>query len=225
MRIILMIICLVAFKKTDAQIQTDTIGRSDLATLFQNLSAANIPTGYLMDWGTDMTDKDDLNGLITDSNFVNNIDIIRMVYADIYSAKFAANAQSMFSPDSLNNLIDSTPVPSGGGANLVMVYGQYAITNPNSINNGWLIYNRGRLTETGTGSPYNTEQVWAAYPTEAFYQNTVTFRFLPSLFVTNTGANITALSIDFGNGYTLVAPNSTISNTYTDSSGYKIIKN
>ncbi len=224
MRIILMIICLVAFKKTDAQIQTDTIGRSDLATLFQNLSAANIPTGYLMDWGTDMTDKDDLNGLITDSNFVNNIDIILMVYADIYSAKFAANAQSMFSPDSLNNLIDSTPVPSGGGANLVMVYGQYAITNPNSINNGWLIYNRGRLTETGTGSPYNTEQVWAAYPTEAFYQNTVTFRFLPSLFVTNTGANITALSIDFGNGYTLVAPNSTISNTYTDSSGYKIIK-
>ncbi len=114
MKKILMIICIVTSINVQAQIQTDTIGRGNLATLFQNLCAANIPTGYLMEWGTDMTDKDDLNGLITDSNFVNNIDIIRMVYADIYSAKFAANAQSMFSPDSLNNLIDSTPVLSEG---------------------------------------------------------------------------------------------------------------
>lgn len=50
--------------------QGDTTGRSELAYLFQPLNANNIPTGYLMEWGTDMTDKDDLNGQITDSNFV-----------------------------------------------------------------------------------------------------------------------------------------------------------
>lgn len=67
--------------------QGDTTGRSDLAYLFQPLNANNIPTGYLMEWGTDMTDKDDLNGLITDSNFVNSMDLVRMVYADVYSAR------------------------------------------------------------------------------------------------------------------------------------------
>ncbi|MCY7291221.1 MAG: hypothetical protein LH615_03470 [Ferruginibacter sp.] len=61
MKITLMIICLAAFISSNAQIQTDTIGRGDLATLFQTLNASNIPTGYLMEWGTDMTDKDDLN--------------------------------------------------------------------------------------------------------------------------------------------------------------------
>ena len=61
MKTFLMIICLTTCLSTQAQIQTDTTGRSDLAALFQNLHAANIPTGYLMEWGTDMTDKDDLN--------------------------------------------------------------------------------------------------------------------------------------------------------------------
>jgi len=61
MRKLLMLMCLAICLTTKAQIQTDTTGRSDLAALFQNLHAANIPTGYLMEWGTDMTDKDDLN--------------------------------------------------------------------------------------------------------------------------------------------------------------------
>ena len=52
--------------------QIDTTGRADLALLFQNLAPANIPTGYLIEWGTDMTDKDDLNGVITDSNCLIN---------------------------------------------------------------------------------------------------------------------------------------------------------
>ena len=63
-----MIFCILLCLQTKAQI--DTTGRSDLASLFQNLNAANIPTGYLMEWGTDMADKDDLNGVITDSNFI-----------------------------------------------------------------------------------------------------------------------------------------------------------
>lgn len=205
-----------------AQIQTDTTGRSELAYLFQDLNASNIPTGYLMEWGTDMTDKDDLNGVITDSNFVNSLDLVRMVAADVYTAKFAASAASMVSPDQLNSLIAAAPAVAGG--NLVMVYGNYAITNPNSINNGWLNYNHGKLTETGSGSIYNTQRVWAAYPTQAAYHNTVTLQYLPSLLFTNTSGSISSLFLDFGNGYTTIAANSTLSHTYTDSTGLKLIK-
>jgi hypothetical protein len=82
MKHFLSIMCLLLVLHSQAQ--TDTAGRSDLAFLFQNLNPANVPTGYLVEWGTDMTDKDDLNGLITDSNFVNSLDLVRMVYADMY---------------------------------------------------------------------------------------------------------------------------------------------
>ncbi len=67
---------LILFFCLNATAQTDTTGRSALAYLLQNLNPANIPTGYLIEWGTDMTDKDDLNGIITDSNFVNNLDLV-----------------------------------------------------------------------------------------------------------------------------------------------------
>lgn len=66
-----------------------------------------------MEWGTDMTDKDDLNGMITDSNFVNNLDLVRMVYADVYSARYNAASPTMISPDALNAAIDASL--AGGG--------------------------------------------------------------------------------------------------------------
>lgn len=141
-----------------ASAQIDTTGRSDLAYLFQNLTPANIPTGYLMEWGTDMTDKDDLNGIITDSNFINNLDLVRMVYGDVYSARYNSTSPTMVSPDALNTAIDNASASS-----LIMIYGQYAVTNPYSIQNGRLAYSYGRVTETGTGSIYNHQQVWAAY--------------------------------------------------------------
>lgn len=200
--------------------QIDTSGRGELANLFQYLNPSNIPTGYLMEWGTDMIDKDDLNGILTDSNFVNNLDLVRMVYADVYSARYNAVSPTMISPDALNNLIEAT----NGESNLVMIYGQYAITNPNSINNGWLTYNRNRLIETGTGSPYNLQQVWAAYPTKQVYSNTVTLSYNPLLYFNNNGVSISNLYLDFGNGYSLLQPNTSLSNTYADSTGIKIIK-
>ncbi len=94
--------------------QIDTTGRGEMAFLFQNLNPANIPTGYLMEWGTDMTDKDDLNGTITDSNFVNNLDIVRMVYEDVYSARYSESSPAMISPDALNAAIESNQMGGGG---------------------------------------------------------------------------------------------------------------
>jgi len=69
MRIFLLIFCITGYVSTQAQIQTDATGRKELAILFQNLNVANLPTGYLMEWGTNMTDKDDLNGITTISHF------------------------------------------------------------------------------------------------------------------------------------------------------------
>ncbi|MFC4263685.1 hypothetical protein ACFOWM_12390 [Ferruginibacter yonginensis] len=75
MKHFLIICCL--FTATQVKAQTDTTSRSELAFLFENLVPSSSLTGYLIEWGTNMTDKDDLNGLITDSNFVNNLDLVR----------------------------------------------------------------------------------------------------------------------------------------------------
>lgn len=216
-KIFIALLCLVLSLHINAQ--TDTTGRSDLAYLFQNLNPANIPTGYLMEWGTDMTDKDDLNGLITDSNFVNNLDLVRMVYADLFSAKYNVASPAMVSPDALNTAIQNASANS-----LVLLYGQYATTNPYSIQNGRLTYSSGKITETGIGSIYNQQQVWAAYPKQQVYTNTVSLLYNPALYYNNTGVTISSLSADFGSGYIVVSTNATISHTYTDSSGIKIIK-
>ncbi len=50
-----------------SQAQIDTT-RTDLANLFSALNTSMIPTGYLSDWGTDMADREDYNGVISDSN-------------------------------------------------------------------------------------------------------------------------------------------------------------
>jgi hypothetical protein len=171
--------------------QGDTTGRSDLAFLFQPLNANNIPTGYLMEWGTDMTDKDDLNGQITDSNFVNSMDLLRMVYADLYSAKYKTTAPTLPSVDALNAAI------AGANANsLVIAYGQYATFDPNALQAGKLNYTNGRIYETGTGSPYLQKQVFAAYPKQSVFTNTVTLRYNTALYYNNSGVAVSNVHID-----------------------------
>jgi hypothetical protein len=53
----------------------------DKVYLFGNLNGAEMPTGYLGPYGTDLLDKEDFNGLATDSNIINSMDIVRMSYA------------------------------------------------------------------------------------------------------------------------------------------------
>ncbi|MBS1763061.1 MAG: T9SS type A sorting domain-containing protein [Bacteroidetes bacterium] len=199
--------------------QGDTTGRSDLAFLFQPLNANNIPTGYLMEWGTDMTDKDDLNGQITDSNFVNNMDLLRMVYADLYSAKYKTTAPTLPSVDALNSAI------AGANANsLVIVYGQYATFDPNALQTGKLNYTNGRIYETGTGSPYLQKQVFAAYPKQSVFTNTVTLRYNTALYYNNSGVTVSNVQINWGAGFVNAPSNTDISYTYTDTTGPKIVK-
>ena len=199
--------------------QGDTTGRSDLAYLFQPLNANNIPTGYLMEWGTDMTDKDDLNGLITDSNFVNSMDLVRMVYADVYSAKYKTTAISLPTVDAFN-----TAIANASNSSFAIVYGQYASFNPTALQNGRVSYTNGKIYETGTGTPYLQNQVFAAYPKQAVFTNTVTLRYNTSLYYNNSGVTINSVQIDWGAGFVNAPANTNISYTYTDSTGPKVVK-
>ncbi len=103
-KIFLFITVLLCTYQSFCQIDTS---RQDLAQLFSQLNKALIPTGYLSAWGTDMADREDYNGLLTDSNTTNNMDMLRMLYADIYTARFSPTAATMPNIETLNSSIDN----------------------------------------------------------------------------------------------------------------------
>ena len=66
--------------------QTDSL-RSYLDNLFGTLDKTQVPSGYLAAYGMDMADKQDFNGLLTDSNSIYNIGVFNLLYDDIENSK------------------------------------------------------------------------------------------------------------------------------------------
>lgn len=87
--------------------QTDTL-RQQLNTLFGNLNAAQVPSGYLAPQGAELVDKEDFNGVLADSNMVNDLDLVRLLYADVYTSRFYSAAPNMPTVDALNTAINGT---------------------------------------------------------------------------------------------------------------------
>lgn len=114
--------------------QSDT-SRADLEHLFQNLNKANIPYGYLAEWGTDMADREDYNGILSDNNNINSMDMLRMLYADVYSAKINPGATSMPDLDMLNNNIYNA-----SGNPVVLLFGKYGEFKQTAVEQGILSY-------------------------------------------------------------------------------------
>ena len=107
--------------------QTDDL-RSQLDYLFGNLNAAQVPSGYLAPYGLDMADKEDFNGLFTDSNIINHLDIVRMVYADVATSRFYSGAASLPSIDAVN-----TAVAGASDNALLIFFGQYSIFREDAV--------------------------------------------------------------------------------------------
>jgi len=165
--------------------QSDT-SRADLEYLFQNLNKANIPYGYLAEWGTDMADREDYNGILSDSNNINSMDMLRMLYADVYSAKINSSATPMPDLDIINNSIDNA-----NGNPVVLLFSKYGEFKPTAVQQGILSYTNGMLFENyplaipgESNSPYNIKKVFCAYPKQNTFTNTVSLSYNASFFYT-----------------------------------------
>ena len=67
--------------------QTPTADRVELNKIYQYISKTAIPTGYLNDYGSAVLNKLRYNGLMTDSNFLPNMNVFRLTLNDLLSAK------------------------------------------------------------------------------------------------------------------------------------------
>ena len=61
--------------------------RQKLDSIFQYVDKTQIPTGYLKEYGSEFLPMHWFNGILTDSNVVNSLDIFRTAYCDIITAK------------------------------------------------------------------------------------------------------------------------------------------
>ncbi len=86
--------------------QTD-VNRQQLDVLFGNLNRTQVPSGFLAPYGTDLLDKEDFNGVLSDSNLSNSMDLVRMAYADVYTARFYSGAPALPLPEAYSQTVNA----------------------------------------------------------------------------------------------------------------------
>jgi hypothetical protein len=78
--IITLVLCTKGFSQIDPL-------RQKLDSIFQYVDKTQIPTGYLKEYGSELLPIHWFNGVLTDSNTINNLNVFRGAYCDLLTAK------------------------------------------------------------------------------------------------------------------------------------------
>ncbi len=217
--IILILMCL-SLNISNAQVD---IIRQKQDSIFQHIDKTQIPTGYLKEYGAEMMPIHCYNGILHDSNWIGNIDILRSAYEDLYTSKIQNLVTTMPSLTAYNTNI--TTLKNDSIAPVAIIFGNYASLKPEglslnlvTINNQQLYDVQGRIQ-----SPYTTNNLFAAASINNIFDKTVKLYFTNTLYISNTNITVSNIWVDFkdGLGYKLIPTSGFVSKTYADSSGLK----
>ncbi|TAD92858.1 MAG: hypothetical protein EAY75_01600 [Bacteroidetes bacterium] len=205
--------------------QTDPI-KDELNHIFQFVNKTQIPTGYLDEYGPQFAEKKYFNGTLGDSNTVQDITAFRFLYNDVADARINTTMPAMPSTDDVDAAM--TAQQGSGYTPLVLLAAQYATLRPDALAANLFSHNGNDQLFDVPGrpeSPYLLANFFAACPIaeRSASTNTITLRYVPALFYTNVGMQVSSVAVDFlhGGGYQTLPANANLSQTYTDSSGYK----
>lgn len=207
--------------------------RQKLDSIFRYVDKSQIPTGYLKEYGSEFLPLHWFNGILTDSNAVNGVDIFRTAYCDLITSKLPAQPvtpearvrpqfYALLPLPQVNALIDSaiTNVASP----IVILYGKYASLSPTALSDNLLTVSNQQIYDVPNrlSSPYITNNLFTAASIKETFTNTVSLRLDTSYFFRNINTTITNAYVNFndGNGYLLLSSNA-VNKTYTDSTGKK----
>ncbi|MCU0321570.1 MAG: hypothetical protein MUE72_04095 [Chitinophagaceae bacterium] len=219
-RILTIVLCFVLLNKATAQ--ADKIV---LDNVFQHINKATIPTGYLQDYGAAFVNKESYNGILTDSNAIANLSAFRLMYNDVYTSKINPMATSMPNISAINSTLE--PLQGSTATPLIFHISNYAGFHPDAILNNMITYNSTtqQFHPIAGQNPWVTNRFFAATPIDEVSptQNSITLTYNSSLVFSNCGKQISTVSINFyeGAGYQNLALGGTLTQAYTDSSGYK----
>ncbi len=199
--------------------------RLKLDSIFQFIDKAQVPTGYLKEYGAELMPIHCFNGLLTDSNAVADIDAFRATYTDISTSKKQVQLEAMTNLTVINTQISS--FVNDAATPIALLYGNYASMRNDALSQNLFTVSNQRIFDVAgrSQSPYTTNTLFAAASIKKEFTNTVIFTYNPSLYYTNTNITINTLWVDFkdGQGYKIIPISGTVSKTYTDSSSTKLI--
>ena len=69
--------------------QTGDPLRDKLDSIFINIDKSQIPNGYLQEYGAEFTPLHRYNGVLTDSNVINNLDLFRFITCNTVVVRLA----------------------------------------------------------------------------------------------------------------------------------------
>lgn len=209
---------------TTLHAQVDPI-RQKLDSIFQYVNKSQVPTGYLKEFGAEMMPLHWFKGVMTDTNFVANIDAFRFIYHDLSTAKIQSALPLMTDLLTVNSTIDN--LRNGTAKPIAVLYGSYASLRDDALSqNLFTISNQQVFDVAGrTQNPYLTNTIFAAAPITEKFRDTVRLSFNAALSYSNTTMTVSSVSIDFkdGQGYQLIPANGMVTKIYTDSSSTKPI--
>ncbi|HVZ95346.1 MAG TPA: T9SS type A sorting domain-containing protein [Chitinophagaceae bacterium] len=229
--ILLLVNCLISFSQTN----TITLEDTNLITTQRwrdtcfgliDKSAAQIPSGYLMDYSLVSLNDSSFNGSYNSNDTIAESGDFFALHSMFTSAKVNSNGTLPASTDTL--FIDAYRyLRNTGYVPLLFLYQPYQKIRPTALSQGLftLTPDSIRLKDvSGRGSsPYDTKTFFAFSPLQSSITqfNNITFA-LPSEFWLMNG--ITSVSIDFGdgNGFQTLSKNGTVS-IYYNTEGIKYL--
>jgi hypothetical protein len=208
--------------------------RQKLDSIFQYVDKTQIPTGYLKEYGSEFLPLHWFNGLLTDSNTVNSLDIFRTAYCDMVTAKLPTpviNPQArltlyntLLPLPQVNNQIDL--VTNNSISPIAILYTKYASLKETALSQNLFTVTNQQIYDVPnrTISPYNFNTLFLAAPIKETFTNTVSLRLDTAFFYRNMNVLVTAAFVDFkdGQGFRTLSSTAT-EKIYTDSSGRKPI--
>ena len=216
-----------------AQIEIDTIWKSKINKVFQNLDKNKVPEGILLDYAMEFTDLNVYDGQLRDSAWVNPI-----VLSDIYKTLI----MGMVKPDpvhfeSVEQVADrwaqhrlDINAQQKGHIVLAGLYYKYAKIKPNAINENKIDTISNRVSDKYINNiwqnPYDVKKCIAFSPAVNKLKSRQVYVSLPAdMLKSNHPEEIQSIDVDFndGNGFQRVDNDHTAMTDYQDNGIYEWI--
>jgi hypothetical protein len=194
--------------------------------IFQHVNRSLVTTGLLEDYGFQLTDITEYDGIIRSDNSL-GVAEWRSLYSSLTSQAFNANF-NLPALTSINTTMKNQQNTDGNKVNIMVMHVNYNKFKDNALTSNLMSLSNGKLYDVPgrPTTPYETKTAFAISPTThnlsgASHQ----FILRQNFFVTNTGKSLTSRQVEFGDGqgYQTVSWNSTINVTYS-TDGEKTIK-
>lgn len=146
--------------------QTGDPLRDKLDSIFKFIDKTQIPTGYLKEYGSEMVPMHLFNGLLTDSNKVESLDILRYAYADLATSKIVTALPTMQPLNAFNTSLDTAR--NQGNSTVAVLFGEYAYLKPTALSQNLLSESNQQFYDVAgrSESPYLQNNLFAAAASE-----------------------------------------------------------